>query len=201
MIKEPINRLYNGELSFEAFVLQTKGYWRKHAARLISKWDVPPSVSVDDLVQEMLMSCWTLLDSYEPDKSELHRYIIFNAINSAKRWMNKQREAKYYMDKSVSRYPQLYGDLDDIKGLSSKSIQEEVLTRLEKLDLAINIKELLILYHLSNTPSIDIVANNLYSNPSIRYAMRFNSLSDARRIVYRSVFKLSKRSKSITNSY
>lgn len=201
MIKEPLYRLYDGELSFEAFVIQTRGYWDNLARRLLSKWGSPPAVSIDDLVQEMLFKCWGLLESYDPNKSSLDKYIAFNSIEYAKRWLHKQRGAKHYKDKSPSRYPLLYNDLDKLPESVVLPIQDKLIQRYEKLDLADNVKDLLILYKLARIPSIDLVAHDLYSNPNIRYRMQLNSLPDARRIVYRSVLKLSHKAKQIENSY
>lgn len=193
MIGEPLNKLYKGELSFDAFVLQTRGYWENLARRLIYKWNAPPSVSVDDLIQEMFIKCWDLLATYDPNKSPLEKYIVYNAMNHAKRYLHKQRGAKHYRDKSPSRYPLLYDDLDKLsESYYMAPDQEQFIQRLEKVDLASNVKEMLILYKLARIPSIDIVASDLYSNPNIRLAMQLNSLPDTRRIVYRSVLKISR---------
>jgi DNA-directed RNA polymerase specialized sigma24 family protein len=195
-MKVPLERLYRGELSFEAFVLQTRSQWDKIAHMLLHRWSAPTSVTADDLVQEMLFRCWDLLGKYDPNRGSLDRFIKFRSIDHAKRWLHKQRGAKYYKDKSPSRFPLLYDSLS-IEESTVPPDQELAIKRLEKINLASNLKELLILNRLSRIPSIDLVTQELYNDPKIKLYLQFNSMSDARRIVYRSVLKISRKPKTI----
>jgi DNA-directed RNA polymerase specialized sigma24 family protein len=197
MIRTPIERLYKGELSFEAFTLQTRWYWENQARKMLYRWSAPSSVSVDDLVQEMLFKCWGLMKKYEPNKSVIHKYIIWNCVSHAKRWLHKQRGAKGHDGKSPSRFPFL-ADQGDFLPMINENMrvepdQELAIKRLEKINLASNLKERLILNRLSRIPSIDLVTQDLYNDPKIKLYLRLNSLKDARRAVYRSVLKISNR--------
>jgi DNA-directed RNA polymerase specialized sigma24 family protein len=195
MIRTPLERLYKGELSFEAFALQTRSYWFKAAYSLLYKWSVPPAVTADDLVQEMLFKCWDLLKTYDPDRSDLSSYIIFNSIEHTKRWMHKQRGAKHYKSKSPSRFPLSYEDIP-IEEPGTPAYQESIIKRLEKINLASNLRERLIINRLLRIPSVDLVTQDLYKDPRTKLFMEFDSLSGAKRSVFRSILKMSSKVKT-----
>jgi DNA-directed RNA polymerase specialized sigma24 family protein len=195
MIQVPLERLYKGELSFEAFALQTQPYWFKAAYSLLYKWSVPPAITADDLVQEMLFKVWDLLKTYDPDRSDLNSYIIFNSIEHTKRWIHKQRGAKHFDSKAPSRFPLSYEDIS-IDEPRTPAYQESVIKRLEKINIASNLRERLILNRLSRIPSIDLVVQDLYNDPKIKLHLQFNSLSDAKRSVWRSILKMSSKVKT-----
>lgn len=192
MIREPLERLYKGELSFDAFVLQTRLYWFQLSNRIIRKWKVPPSVSVDDIVQEMLLKCWKLLDTYEEGRSTIDRYIVYNCMEHAKRWIHKQREAKHHKGSEKSRYPLSIDDCH-VSDISIFPTQDETVSELEKIDLARTRKESILLKALFTYRSIDLVTDVLYTDCRLRLIMQYNSYADARRNVYRSAKRIADR--------
>ena len=111
-----LTRLRDGEITFTQFVLATRPQWERLAGRVLSRWKIPPSADVEDLVQEMLMAIPALLEQWDPGRGvKLNRYVVWSAMNRAKIYVHKQRCAPLRNgDRNASRFalPQaMLGDL------------------------------------------------------------------------------------------
>lgn len=103
-----LGALRMGLISFNAFELRTREDWTRIAKALHAKWPLPPSVSVDDVRQELLLAIVVrkrssgmknLLEKWQPKRRgkpsrPLDEYIVWNAKVQASRWIHAQRGAK-----------------------------------------------------------------------------------------------------------
>ncbi len=96
-----------GELiSFNEFERRTRADWTRIAKALHAKWPLPPSVSIEDVRQELLLAIVirkessrmrNLLEKWNPQsrsKTPLDQYVVWNARVQAARWIHSQRGAK-----------------------------------------------------------------------------------------------------------
>lgn len=91
-MKRELEQLRSGAWSFAQFRAATRREWELMAASLMRRWECPPAVDLEDVVQELLLNAWRFLPKFEPDRGKtLHQYIVFNAMDKAKKWMHKQR--------------------------------------------------------------------------------------------------------------
>lgn len=101
-----LERLRAGTLTPDLFFAQTRGEWERIATRLVGRWSVPAGVELQDVVQELMMAAWRMAPAYDESRgSSFDRYVIFNAIDKAKKWMHAQRAALRRDDRSPSRHP------------------------------------------------------------------------------------------------
>ncbi len=88
---------------FSAFERATRGDWTRIAQTLHRRWQLPAGVEVEDIRQELLMAVVarrakdprTLLERWEPGRgTSLSRYVTWNAVVWAVRWIHDQRGVK-----------------------------------------------------------------------------------------------------------
>ena len=82
---------YNArECTFDRFARETRADWIRLAGTLIDRWR-GHGLSVDDLVQEMLLNVFLMVPKHDPSKSPLASYVVFNACVQAKRAIVRAR--------------------------------------------------------------------------------------------------------------
>lgn len=98
-----VRAVHDGKKSFDQMVKDSKHEWSYLARFIFRRWDVPASFDENDLVQEMLMSVWDRLQSYQDGKASLERYVIWNAIKRAERHVHNQRASLRRNGKAKTR--------------------------------------------------------------------------------------------------
>lgn len=103
--RDALAGLHGGKLGFAEFVRATLHVWRGLAAYLLRRWSAGPAVAVDDVVQELLSAVPGLLPRWDPERSDLARFVVYNAMSSAKTWIHAQRGANKHgsRDRNPSR--------------------------------------------------------------------------------------------------
>lgn len=129
-MQEQLMALRNGHTNFDQFGRSTTSDWERIAGSLMRKWQCPPGVGVEDVMQELMLAAWKFVDKWDPKYGvKIDRYVTWNAIDKAKKWINKQRQAGTAGDKGKSRYPYCFAALggDDVAlhKLSSLDSPEE----------------------------------------------------------------------------
>lgn len=105
-------RVRNGGASFNAFVLATRPTWHRYAQYLARRWRGPVGVGLEDLEQEMLLAAWRAIATWDPTRQKpIHEYVVYMAIDKAKKWLHKQRNAKRRSDHEPGRFPVSYAAL------------------------------------------------------------------------------------------
>lgn len=94
-----------GEVSFARFATKTHKIWLSFAIKMINRWDHPPSLSSEDLVQEMLIGCWRSIQNFDPERGRSIRvHATWNAINDARRMFHRARRAGHDGGHAPSRH-------------------------------------------------------------------------------------------------
>jgi hypothetical protein len=99
-LERRLGQLRVGEIEFGAFVRATRNEYRAMAQYLMRKWATPEWFVLEDVEQELYLDTWRKIGKYDPERvtksgkaPSLQRYIVFNAMGSAKRAMHVARGA------------------------------------------------------------------------------------------------------------
>lgn len=132
-----LHRLRAGFITFNQFARETHDDWTRMAAKMLRKWRCPPNAqSIDDVRQDLLLSCWMFATGrseivgydedgrvvfgdrdWDPARGRLDEYVAWNATDKAKKKVHKARGAKLHdPDHEDSRVPRpfsSYGEEPD----------------------------------------------------------------------------------------
>jgi hypothetical protein len=164
------------------------------------------SVDVEDLVQELLVACWRCLLKFDPsrldgngNKISIERYVVYNSVDKAKKWLHKRRGAYRRDDKSPSRFELPFSTLGGQHDEGGDDYQARLMDRLGSVD-ATQDSELVRRQSIASLPSQDLAfmiyqrcpdieraAQAITQNPLARLALRAPNLPAARAVVERSI--------------
>lgn len=83
-----------GRIDFGKFERETRHIWVRLARGILGRWRAPTYVTEQDLVQEMLIAAYSFTNKWDPKHSvPVRRYVVWNAIDKARKWLHKQRRA------------------------------------------------------------------------------------------------------------
>lgn len=107
-------RLRSGQLTERDFLRATSSDFGRMAQALMRGWDLPASVDVDDVAQELRIHVLATIQQWDPARGDLAPFCVFRASEKTSKWMHQQREApKKDRGKAQSRYPLLLLDAVD----------------------------------------------------------------------------------------
>jgi RNA polymerase sigma factor (sigma-70 family) len=136
MRKELSRLLVTGD--WDRFARESDSYWKALARHLRRRWDVPEAVEEDDVKQELLLGAIRSVEKYDPERGDAWTYVRWRAEREARRWLNKQRQAKRYSDCGPSRYPLRCEDPDMLSATRAEQpIQERVAAARERIDTVV----------------------------------------------------------------
>jgi DNA-directed RNA polymerase specialized sigma24 family protein len=97
---------------FNAFARATRDDWRRFAFNFMQRWKAPPSVSENDLVQEMLLTCWARLDDWDATRGPtLRTFLTYHALDKARKFLHKARKAGHDGGHGRSRFELAFSSL------------------------------------------------------------------------------------------
>lgn len=183
-----------GRLTFDQFARQTSTRWRYLAEQLLRHWSAPAAVDADDLCQELLIGAWAVLPRWQPARgASIDRFVVFNAMTTAKRWLHVQRGVKRtrvgpHPDRVPSRHaiavadPEVQTDADQTDIIDAKRRHAAAMMRIGSLP---SDRDRICASLVARTGSIDRAADLLWSDQDMRRRCGFQSHSQTRRQVYR----------------
>jgi DNA-directed RNA polymerase specialized sigma24 family protein len=165
-VRELILKCHQGEASFDVFYAATIKYWRCAAADLLRRWDHPQAVEEEDLIQEMLLAAWRAIESFDPERGDPKRHVVFSAAKTARRWLHRQRGAYGFARcrkgaDPHGRYPASGADewFDNVEADSGErgglSLHEQAVAILESMQLAQTERDREILEAFWRTPYVE----------------------------------------------
>jgi DNA-directed RNA polymerase specialized sigma24 family protein len=86
-------QLRAGEITFDDFAKQARRDIKALAASLINRWQVPPSISAEDVEQEMLLAAWQAVRKWDPSRASIAGFVVFSMCDKAKKLINRERAA------------------------------------------------------------------------------------------------------------
>lgn len=136
-MKQALEQVRDGVDTFDSFALATSDRWRRLAFTLLRRWSAGSAVDIDDLTQELLIGAWLAIPRWEDGRQSLERFVVWNAMTDAKRWLHKQRGANLHgnPDKAESRFAVLALDDEPIDA-EVEAAQERIVETLTRLRLA-----------------------------------------------------------------
>lgn len=164
--------------------------WKRHADRLWRKWSLPPVVSSEDLLQELLMAAWHFHRLWDPDGGIPHRVWVFTgAINRAKSWIHAQRGALRRSAYNPSRYHVSAGEDGVQDSVQQEAIQHRVVEVSMRIEDLINRspdeRSLACAKALRDHVGNFEAAARKISEPSERLRLRIDSKKHARAVLRR----------------
>lgn len=183
-------KLVNREQSLDEFFAENSKDFRRMAIYILSRWKAPNDVSIEDVEQELRIAAWRAKRKYDPARGVTpERYITFQAINKAKRWVHQQRRGRD--DKSVGRFDLLTDDGQMVDRSSGEAAQETDAIRRSELESAIDsctsTREAICLAVFFREEDTRAAAKVIYENAELRRLCQVRSMLDAKRAVKRTV--------------
>jgi hypothetical protein len=187
-LEGPLVLLARGAIGFGEFARVTRGDWLKLAAHLMMKWTPPAGVTREDVSQELLLAAWLFVGQWDESRGvSLPRFVVWNAIDKAKKWLHKQRGAKRQRDNDEGRFHR------SVSSYCSESGQNWTITRLSVqyapevgIDLERTVSALLegsggirkaaaLRAYLEASGDVIEAARRLYGDPAQRLLCRFGN--------------------------
>lgn len=198
-------------IDFGEFVAKTEQIWVRFARYLCRRWRTPLGVDQVDVQQELLFAGWNAVLCWDPGRGvTIDRYVRFQAIDKAKKWLHKQRDSYRRDGSAPSRAPTVFSAFerqDDEPGSAQDRIAwvppedaEEVirvhdmrreLTRaFGPIAARLPYRERECLAVVARAGgSIDAAADTIISDPKLCLALRIGSGDEAVQVVRRTVSK------------
>lgn len=207
-LDQALERLRDGRSTFDEFVSVTREQWSSMARYIMRKWRLPEWAHLEDIEQELLFAVWSCLWNYEPSRGvPLKRYVVFNALDRAKKQMHKVRGASYGgrgVDFNPSRIElpfTTYSVLFDQEWIDKiLCVDPDQIDRLEKQDSVKRVqrtcrssREWYAVRALGETGSIEMSARLIYSDPDSRLDCRLRNENHALRVVEKAAMDVAER--------
>jgi DNA-directed RNA polymerase specialized sigma24 family protein len=99
-----LHALRTKQITFRSFYQRTRADWHRMAVALFRDWKLPPTVTVDDVEQELLLGAWIALGRWKAGGMPLGGYVCWCAHNKATRWIHMQRQCNKHTRKGPGQY-------------------------------------------------------------------------------------------------
>ena len=189
-----------GSISFAQFATITRSLWVYLANRMLKRWPPGPGVSVDDVTQDLLLSAWEAFGHYDQSRGvAVNRYVLFNAIDKAKKSLHRARGAGQERDHGRSRVPMpgRQSSIEDdsaMLGRAAKLIEIETLLdhkrALNQYMEGLSRDDRVVVEALVASGSCASAAILIYNRYQLRLRLRLGSDEAAHRYVVRVVERL-----------
>ena len=143
-LKPMLDGFRTGALTFAEFARESAPVWERFGRYLMRRWKAPLGVELYDVQQELLIAGWQAIDKWDPNRGvPIDRFVIFQAIDKAKKWLHRQRNARRRDDKAPGRFPAGFTYLgcetaEDVDRMAWKhaDIEETLIEREEEIRLS-----------------------------------------------------------------
>lgn len=183
-------KLVNREQAIDEFFVENAKDFHRMALYILARWKAPNDVSAEDVEQELRLAAWRAKRKYDPSRGVTpERYITFQAINAAKRWVHRQRRARD--DKALGRFELLTADGAPADFGAIDAVQEADAIRRSELEAVVenceSDREAICLAVFFREEDTKAAARVIYENADLRRRCRVGSIADANRAVKRTV--------------
>jgi DNA-directed RNA polymerase specialized sigma24 family protein len=199
--------LRSGAAAPAEFVARTQDVFARFARYLMRRWKTPSAVDQEDVEQELRLAAWAALWKWDPERGvPIDRFITFQCLDKAKKWMHRQRNAKRRDDSAAGRYALPFSAFtvhddqpaDSDRWASEQAVAEDDLARrqhereaLDALgDAAIVLDRpyrLCVGALVDAQGDIDEAVAAIVADPALRLALRLEDIGSIDRTVRRSV--------------
>ena len=102
---DPFADYHAGRIDFAKFEQLTRHMWARFARIQLRRWRAPAYVTEQDLIQEMLVAVFAFTLKWDASHAvPVRRYVTWNAIDKARKWLHKQRRAGHEGGRGSSRF-------------------------------------------------------------------------------------------------
>lgn len=203
---QAVRALHDGRCTFGEFCFSTSKRWRRYAMYIAKRWRLPDWVELEELEQELLLGAWRAVFDFNPHYgTSLERYVVWNAIDKAKKRAHAMRGAAMggSPDRAVSRFELTFARW----GEHAEELAEERLSvappqfdevvhneRVEQVLMhCMTERERLVVRMLGRTRSIEAAAARLYEDEQLRRACCYENELEAARGTARAAVDVARR--------
>lgn len=195
----PLLALRTGRMSMSTFKKRTHRVWLNIARSLLRRWRGPVAVDVDDVCQELLLNAWIFSGHWDSKLDvTITRFVTYNAIDKAKKWLHQQRNAYRRDDSAAARFDRPisslnlseYAEEHLLDSLAVPADAEEAYAQRQALcaaALRAPDQHLPAMVALARTGDIDLAAQALKESTAACVALRLTSIDDARVAIKRAL--------------
>ncbi len=174
------------------------------------RWRTPVAVDQEDVEQELRMAGWAAVASWDPGRNvPIDRYVTFQAIDKAKKWMHRQRDALRRDDKAPGRFaitlasmrvrhgaeadmePELdrfaWEQADAVDRIEQRQAIEDGLALLEEAAIGLDRLERACIAALLAQGDLSAAIASIVADPGLRLVLRTDDVKDVETSVRRSV--------------
>ena len=101
---DALHALHEGRITFRDFYARTRTEWHRMSVALRRNWTLPPTVTVDDVEQELLLGGWRALGKWRTGRAPLRSFVVWNAHDKAIKWIHQQCGCEQHTRKGSSRF-------------------------------------------------------------------------------------------------
>lgn len=204
-----LESLRDGRMPSGRFYANTHALWERIARSLLRRWSAPKWVTIEDLAQELRLGAWDAVWRYEPAYAAggtIGRFVIWNAIDHAKKKLHKMRGAKLSgdADRNPSRFETPLSTMSAtattewLEGLLTVGPTQHALYEQHEAEeraqrVCINDVERSALRAFAETEDLVQAAVMLYSDEESRKALGFETAGDAGRAVANAAYAVARR--------
>lgn len=188
-MKDALNLVLEGRLSWDHFFHQTRDDWSRLARERMRRWRLPAGICEEDVAQELKIAAFRAAAEWDPGGMPFDRFVIWRAVNAASKWIHTQRKAKRRDGKAQSRIAIPFSEFEVEPEETTEAEQEATVERFERIGSALNrldeaSQHVLVAIMLARG-DLDGAAEDVYDDRSLRRTLRLDSVEHARRIVKR----------------
>lgn len=178
-----VRDVFDGRVDFTTFARSTRDRWEKLADYLLGRWRAPRWYSREDVVQELLLGAWSRMWDFDPRRGvALARYVVWNAVDIAKKALHKVRGAYRRDDRSPSVLPEVavesFGE-DAGEWLTAMGVEATQETRMQAAEQVLgactNPRERRVMEAILATQCLLAGAFKLYDDTDVRLMFRMMS--------------------------
>ena len=199
---DALARYREGHTTFEELVQATSTHWTALAHYVCNRWRGPFWVAVEDVRQDLLYGAWRAIFNWDEGRgSSLAGYVVWNAVDKAKKRMHKARGAELHRtaDSNPSRH-ELLATIEGVEPWAEIGVpaeQEAIVERRQHVERVSErchtVREALVVRALADTGSVRDAAMVLYGHPDTRRECRFGSDEHAEEATWQAAFAVAER--------
>lgn len=171
--------------AYARLVRQTMPDWDRLAHYLLGRWEVPPCVGAEDLVQEMLAEAWEAVRVWDPARGmDLPQYAVWRALSRARVAIDRARGAGKHKGKARSRHPVCFTVLGTATTPDPGSVQpgQEAAVRLRELAAGLDpVRRAVLVELLRAGGGVDEAARAVVADWELRMLTGAENVAAARR--------------------
>lgn len=183
-LKQQLERVHTGEVSWSRFFLETAPEWRRLAHMTFRRWKLPWGIEVADVDQQLQLEAFIAAPNWDEGRAPFPNFVLWEAINRTGKWLHTQRKAKRRDGSAPSRSAVAFSTIEVELEVPTDPLADSLSTRAEAIAKALvrldEASQHLLIALIAADGDFDAAVEDLWSDVTFRRTMRLDSIEDAR---------------------